>query len=101
MYIITIANISWQPLCKRLLLFMEEYIRVELAQADTAFRAWALEILNQYYVRNTGGCFIVLLSTVISYKPTESAPLVSHYNLFRTAEINGGATAGLQQRPGH
>jgi len=63
-----------------------------VAQADTAFRA-GIGNLNQYYVRNQAGALLPL-STVISYKPTESAPLVSHYNLFRTAEINGGAKPG-------
>src|SRR5438876_448808 len=66
--------------------------RVLVKQADTAFRA-GIGNLNQYYVRNQAGTLLPL-STVISYKPTESAPLVSHYNLFRTAEINGGAKPG-------
>lgn len=34
------------------------------------------------------------LSTLISYKVIENAPLISHYNLFRSAEINGGASPG-------
>ena len=34
------------------------------------------------------------LSTVVNYNVTESAPLISHYNLFRTAEINGGTKPG-------
>jgi len=63
-----------------------------VAQADTAFRA-GIGNLNQYYVRNQAGTLLPL-STLISYKPTESAPLISHYNLFRTAEINGGAKPG-------
>lgn len=63
-----------------------------VAQADTAFRA-DIKNLEQYYVRNTAGQMIPL-STLITYKVTESAPLISHYNLFRTAEINGGASEG-------
>ena len=63
-----------------------------VAQADTAFRA-GIGNLDKYYVRNQSGDMLPL-STVVSYKVTESAPLVSHYNLFRTAEINGGAGAG-------
>ncbi|MEO6000893.1 MAG: multidrug efflux RND transporter permease subunit [Chitinophagaceae bacterium] len=63
-----------------------------VAQADTAFRADVGNVA-QYYVRNSSNQMIPL-STLISYKVTESAPLISHYNLFRTAEINGGASPG-------
>jgi len=63
-----------------------------VAQADTAFRA-GIANLDKYYVRNQAGSLLPL-STLISYKVTESAPLVSHYNLFRSAEINGGAGPG-------
>ena len=63
-----------------------------VAQADTAFRADVGNV-SQYYVRNAANQMIAL-STLISYKVTESAPLISHYNLFRTAEINGGASPG-------
>ncbi len=63
-----------------------------VAQADTAYRA-GIGNLDKYYVRNQGGD-MVPLSAVVTYKVTESAPLVSHYNLFRTAEINGGAGPG-------
>ncbi len=63
-----------------------------VAQADTAFRA-GIGNLDQYYVRNQAGNLLPM-STLVSYKLTESAPLVSHYNLFRTAEINGGAGVG-------
>ena len=63
-----------------------------VAQADTAFRA-GIANLDKYYVRNQAGTLLPL-STLVSYRVTESAPLVSHYNLFRTAEINGGAGAG-------
>jgi len=34
------------------------------------------------------------LSTVVSYQISESAPLISHYNLFRTAEFNGSTKPG-------
>jgi HAE1 family hydrophobic/amphiphilic exporter-1 len=63
-----------------------------VAQADTSYRA-GIGNLDQYYVRNQQGEMLPL-STVVTYKVTESAPLVSHYNLFRTAEINGGAGPG-------
>ncbi len=63
-----------------------------VAQADTSFRAGIMN-LDKYYVRNQAGTLLPL-SILVDYKVTESAPLVSHYNLFRTAEINGGAGAG-------
>ncbi len=37
---------------------------------------------------------MIPLSTLTTYRITESAPMISHYNLFRTAEINGNAAAG-------
>lgn len=63
-----------------------------MAQADTAYRKDIHE-LGAYYVRNSAGT-MVPLSTLISYKTIESPPLISHFNLFRTAEINGSAAEG-------
>jgi HAE1 family hydrophobic/amphiphilic exporter-1 len=37
---------------------------------------------------------MIPLSTVVSYKVTESAPLISHFNIYRSAEIDGGAKQG-------
>ncbi len=64
-----------------------------VAQADTSFRG-DIKNLEQYYVRNQAGALLPL-STLITYKLTESAPLISHYNLFRTAEINGSPKQGF------
>jgi len=64
-----------------------------VAQADTNYRG-DIGSLNQYYVRNSEGTMLPL-SALISYKVVESAPLISHFNLFRTAEINGDAKAGF------
>ena len=63
-----------------------------VAQADTSFRT-RIENLSNYYVRNSSGQMIPL-STVINYQVVENAPLITHYNLFRTAEINGNAAEG-------
>jgi hydrophobic/amphiphilic exporter-1 (mainly G- bacteria), HAE1 family len=63
-----------------------------VAQADTLYRA-DISNLNGYYVRNQAGVLLPL-STLVTYKITESAPLITHYNLFRTAEVNGGASEG-------
>jgi HAE1 family hydrophobic/amphiphilic exporter-1 len=63
-----------------------------VAQADTSYRG-NINSLEQYYVLNRQG-ESVPLSALVSYKVTESAPLISHYNLFRAAEINGNAAPG-------
>jgi HAE1 family hydrophobic/amphiphilic exporter-1 len=63
-----------------------------VAQADTTYRK-NIQDLNGYYVRNQQGT-MVPLSTLISFKTVENPPLVSHFNLFRTAEINGNAAEG-------
>ncbi|HVV54258.1 MAG TPA: efflux RND transporter permease subunit [Mucilaginibacter sp.] len=63
-----------------------------VVQADTAYRKFISDI-NKYYVRNQAGQ-MVPLGTVISYKPTETAPVISHFNIFRTAEIDGSPKAG-------
>jgi HAE1 family hydrophobic/amphiphilic exporter-1 len=63
-----------------------------VAQADTAFRN-DIKNIGQYYVKNNTGQMIPL-STVVSYKVTESAPLISHFNIYRSAEIDGGAKQG-------
>jgi HAE1 family hydrophobic/amphiphilic exporter-1 len=63
-----------------------------VVQADTAYRTFISDI-NKYYVRNQAGQ-MVPLGTVVSYAPTEAAPLISHFNIFRTAEIDGSSSAG-------
>jgi HAE1 family hydrophobic/amphiphilic exporter-1 len=63
-----------------------------VAQADTEFRT-DIHNLSEYYVKNVSGQMIPM-STLITFKPNESAPLISHYNLFRSAEINGSAAEG-------
>ena len=63
-----------------------------VAQADTTYRA-DINNLSKYYVRNSAGNMLPL-STMVSYNVAESAPLISHFNLFRTAEINGGTKPG-------
>jgi HAE1 family hydrophobic/amphiphilic exporter-1 len=63
-----------------------------VAQADTSYRS-TIQDLSRYYVKNQSGEQIPL-STLIAYHVTENAPLISHFDLFRTAEINGGAATG-------
>ncbi|MGA9407170.1 MAG: efflux RND transporter permease subunit, partial [Bacteroidota bacterium] len=61
-------------------------------QADTMSRANVSNI-DKYYVRNQAGA-MVPLGTLISYQPTEAAPLISHFNIFRSAEIEGTSPSG-------
>ena len=61
-------------------------------QADTMARATIADV-DKYYVRNQAGA-MVPLGTLISYKPTEAAPLISHFNIFRSAEIDGESPSG-------
>ncbi|MGI4727676.1 MAG: efflux RND transporter permease subunit [Janthinobacterium lividum] len=61
-------------------------------QADSSYRT-DIKNLGQYFVRNSAGT-MVPLSTLTSYKVIESAPLISHYNLFRSSEVDGGAAPG-------
>lgn len=63
-----------------------------VAQADTSYRS-DINKLGQYYVRNQQGQMIPM-STLVNYKVTENAPLISHFNLFRSADINGEAKPG-------
>jgi HAE1 family hydrophobic/amphiphilic exporter-1 len=63
-----------------------------VAQADTLYRR-SVEDIGQYRVRNSQGN-MVPLSALISSKLIETPAVVSHYNLFRSAEINGTAKAG-------
>ncbi len=63
-----------------------------VAQADTDYRS-TIHDLGKYYVKNSSGQ-MVPLSTLISYSITESAPLISHYNMFRSAEVDGNSAPG-------
>ncbi len=63
-----------------------------VVQADTNYRALITD-MNKYYVRNQAGEMLPL-GTVISYQPVETAPLISHFNIFRSAEIDGASGEG-------
>jgi len=63
-----------------------------VAQADTNYRT-SIQNIGQYFVRNQQGA-MVPLSTLTSYKLIQNSPLISHYNLFRSAEIDGGSAPG-------
>jgi HAE1 family hydrophobic/amphiphilic exporter-1 len=64
-----------------------------VVQADTNYRAVVTD-MNKYYVRNSDS-LMVPLSTLVTYTPTEAPPLVSHFNIFRSAEIDGAPATGF------
>jgi len=59
-------------------------------QADKQFRSEPKDI-GQYYVRSDRSAMIPL-DNLVSLSQTTSPPVISHYNLFRAAEIDGSAT---------
>jgi HAE1 family hydrophobic/amphiphilic exporter-1 len=63
-----------------------------VSQADTVFRKDISDI-GKYYVRNSAGN-MVPLSALITTKVIETPALVSHYNIYRSAEILGSAKPG-------
>lgn len=69
-----------------------------VVQADTAYRA-LISNMNKYYVRNQAGQ-MVPLSTLISYVPVETAPLITHFNIFRSAEVDGSTPQGYSTGQG-
>lgn len=62
-------------------------------QADTIYRRFVSD-LDKYYVRNDSGKMLPLKS-LITYKPIEAAPVIPHFNIFRSAEVDGGSPPGI------
>jgi hydrophobic/amphiphilic exporter-1 (mainly G- bacteria), HAE1 family len=61
-------------------------------QADKQFRATATD-MKQFYVRSDPGA-MVPLDNLISITQTTTPQVISHYNLFRSAEIDGSPAPG-------
>jgi HAE1 family hydrophobic/amphiphilic exporter-1 len=61
-------------------------------QADKQFRATAKD-MKQFYVRSDSGA-MVPLDNLISITQTTTPQVISHYNLFRSAEIDGSPAPG-------
>lgn len=64
-----------------------------LTQADSTYRS-SLSNIGSYYVRNSQGNMIPL-SSLITSTLIESPTLISHYNVYRSIEINGSAKPGF------
>ncbi len=63
-----------------------------MSQADTSFRG-SLSDLEKYYVRNSQGNMIPL-GSLISARVIEAPAVISHYNIYRSIEINGSPKDG-------
>jgi hydrophobic/amphiphilic exporter-1 (mainly G- bacteria), HAE1 family len=63
-----------------------------VVQADTMYRGLVSDV-NKYYVRNQAGQMLPL-GTLVNYTTSETAPLISHFNIFRSAEIDGSSGSG-------
>ncbi|MGA7646591.1 MAG: efflux RND transporter permease subunit, partial [Terriglobales bacterium] len=62
-------------------------------QADKQFRSHPQD-MKQYYVRSDSGA-MVPLENLVSITQTVAPQVISHYNLFRAAEIDGSAAPGF------
>ena len=62
-------------------------------QADKQFRSHPQDI-GQYYVRSDSGA-MVPLQNLVSVDQTAAPQVINHYNLFRSAEIDGSAAPGF------
>ena len=66
-------------------------------QADQPFRMNTRD-LRQYYVRSdTNG--LVPLGNIVTLQETSGPQVINHYNLFRSAEIDGAAALRIQLEP--
>jgi HAE1 family hydrophobic/amphiphilic exporter-1 len=62
-------------------------------QADRKFRSNPSDI-ERYYVRTTSGTMMPL-SNVVSVREATAPKIINHFNLFRSAAINGSAAPGF------
>ena len=61
-------------------------------QADSQFRSTPADI-GRFYVRGADGG-MTRLDDIVTVKETTAPQVIAHYNLFRSAEINGAAAPG-------
>lgn len=71
--------------------FLNRSYRVYV-QADASYRSH-LDAFDTIYVRSPGGASIPL-STLVHISRERTPPFISHYNLFRSVEINGSPASG-------
>lgn len=63
-----------------------------MVQADSSFRS-SLDKIQKFYVRNRAGN-MVPLSALVTSRVVENPALISHYNIYRSVEINGTPKPG-------
>ncbi|MET0393572.1 MAG: multidrug efflux RND transporter permease subunit [Chitinophagaceae bacterium] len=63
-----------------------------MSQADSTFRG-GLSSIEKYYVRNSQGG-MVPLGSLITTRVIEAPAVISHYNIYRSVEINGNSKPG-------
>lgn len=63
-----------------------------MVQADSSFRS-SLDKIQKFYVRNKAGN-MVPLSALVTSRVVENPALISHYNIYRSVEINGTPKPG-------
>ncbi len=63
-----------------------------MAQADSSYRT-DLSNLEKYYVRNNAGNMIPM-SALVTTKVVEAPAVISHFNIYRSIEINGSPKPG-------
>ncbi|WP_194778456.1 efflux RND transporter permease subunit [Pararhodonellum marinum] len=69
-----------------------------VVQADSVYREDP-EGLNQFFLRNAAGG-LTPMSALTEVELIENAPLINHFNLFRSATINGEAAPGRSSGEG-
>jgi HAE1 family hydrophobic/amphiphilic exporter-1 len=62
------------------------------AQADSNFRS-SINKLSQYFVMNKKG-EMVPLNTLVQVANTTTSPVIYHYNMYRSVQINGSSAPG-------
>ncbi len=63
-----------------------------MVQADTTYRS-KIDELSNYYVANSSGD-MVPLSSLVTITQSSGPPVINHYNLYRSVEIDGTAKQG-------
>ncbi len=59
-----------------------------------------LDSVDQFYVRNTRGQMVPLSSALTKFVSREGPEFTTRYNLYRSAQVAGGARPGIQLRAG-
>ena len=83
--------------------YVNDFTRFErdfrvMVQADTSFRS-SITDLNHYYVNNMAGK-MVPLSALVTTTKGGGPPVINHYNLYRSVEIDGTTKPGYSSGDG-